>query len=59
VEKLGGASVQFAQQALRGDVLLATAKVKVGCVDPATMLPRSIPRTAADKMRAARPHHPD
>jgi acyl-CoA thioester hydrolase len=59
VEKLGGASVQFAQQALRGEVLLATANVKVGCVDPTTMRPRSIPDTAADKMRAARPHHLD
>jgi acyl-CoA thioester hydrolase len=53
VEKLGRASVQFAQQAWRGDTLLASAGVKVGCVDAATMRPRSIPDIAADKMRAA------
>nr|WP_314543653.1 tol-pal system-associated acyl-CoA thioesterase [uncultured Massilia sp.] len=53
VEKLGRASVQFAQQAWRGDTLLATADVKVGCVDAATMRPRSLPDLAAAKMRAA------
>jgi acyl-CoA thioester hydrolase len=53
VEKLGRASVQFAQQAWRGDTLLSTANVKVGCVDTATMRPRSLPGLAAAKMRAA------
>lgn len=53
IEKLGRASVQFAQQAWRGDTLLASAAVKVGCVDAATLRPRSIPDIAADKMRAA------
>jgi len=53
VEKLGRASVQFAQQAWKGDVLLTSASVKVGCVDLATMRPRSLPDHAADKMRAA------
>lgn len=53
VEKLGRASVQFAQQAWRGDTLLATADVKVGCVDTATMRPRPLPDLAAAKMRAA------
>lgn len=53
VEKLGRASVQFAQQAWRGDTLLATADVKVGCVDAATMRPRPLPDLAAAKMRAA------
>jgi acyl-CoA thioester hydrolase len=52
VEKLGRASVQFAQQAWRGDTLLSTANVKVGCVDAQTMRPRSIPDAAAVKMRA-------
>jgi acyl-CoA thioester hydrolase len=52
VEKLGRASVQFAQQAWRGDTLLSTASVKVGCVDAQTMRPRSIPDAAAAKMRA-------
>jgi acyl-CoA thioester hydrolase len=53
IEKLGRASVQFRQQAWRGDALLASAAVKVGCVDALTMRPRSIPDHAADKMRAA------
>jgi len=53
VEKLGRASVQFAQQAWRGDTLLSSAAVKVGCVDAVTMRPRSLPDLAAAKMRAA------
>jgi len=53
VEKLGRASVQFAQQAWRGDTLLSSADVKVGCIDAATMRPRSLPDLAAAKMRAA------
>lgn len=53
VEKLGRASVQFAQQAWRGDTLLSTANVKVGCVDAKTMRPRSLPASAAARMQAA------
>jgi len=53
VEKLGRASVQFVQKAYRGDVLLAEASVKVGCVDLASVRPRSLPSHVADKMRAA------
>jgi acyl-CoA thioester hydrolase len=53
VEKLGRASVQFAQQAWRGETLLTSAIVKVGCVDIASMRPRSLPEHVADKMRAA------
>lgn len=53
VEKLGRASVQFAQEAWRGDLLLNSASVKVGCVDTATMRPRSLPEHVAAKMRAA------
>ena len=53
IEKLGRASVQFTQQAWRGEVLLASASVKVGCVDAATLRPRSLPPATADKMRAA------
>jgi acyl-CoA thioester hydrolase len=53
VGKLGRASVQFDQQAWRGDILLVTANVKVGCVDAATMRPRAVPDFAAAKMRAA------
>jgi acyl-CoA thioester hydrolase len=53
VEKLGRASVQFSQQAWRGDALLASADVKVACVDAATMRPCPLPDDAAAKMRAA------
>lgn len=53
VEKLGRASVVFAQQAWRGDTLLSSADVKIGCIDMATMRPRAIPEPAAAKMRAA------
>jgi acyl-CoA thioester hydrolase len=53
VEKLGRASVQFAQQAWRGEQLLTSASVKVGCVDAATMRPRSLPDASAAKMRSA------
>jgi len=53
IEKLGRASVQFVQKAYKGDLLLVEASVKVGCVDIATVRPRSLPGDVADKMRAA------
>jgi acyl-CoA thioester hydrolase len=53
IEKLGRASVQFAQKAWKGERLLVEAQVKVGCVDIATVRPRSLPGDVADKMRAA------
>ena len=53
IEKLGKASVQFVQQAWRGDVLLCSAQVKVGCVDAATLRPRPLPPATAAKMLAA------
>ena len=52
IAKLGRASVQFVQQAYCGERLLAAADVKVGCVDIATMRPRSLPSDVADRMRA-------
>ena len=53
IEKLGHASIQFAQQAWHGDTLLASAQVRVGCVDAHTLRPRPVPPSAADKMRPA------
>ena len=53
IEKLGRASIQFVQQAWRGDTLLASAQVKVGCVDSRTLRPRSLPPATAAKMRPA------
>ena len=52
IEKLGRASVRFVQQAWRGEQLLTSANVKVGCVDAATMRPRSLPDAAAARMRS-------
>jgi acyl-CoA thioester hydrolase len=43
VVEQGHASLQMAQQAWRGDTLLAEARVRVGCVDGASMRPRRIP----------------
>jgi acyl-CoA thioester hydrolase len=53
IEKLGRASVQFVQQASRGPALLASARVKVGCIDRAALKPRPLPDAVAAKMRAA------
>ncbi len=53
VEKLGRASVQFIQQAWRGDVMLTSASVKVGCVDSSTLRPRALPDAVSDKLRSA------
>lgn len=52
ITKLGRASVLFSQQALRGQQLLASAHVKVGCVDLTSLRARAIPDDAAAKMRA-------
>jgi acyl-CoA thioester hydrolase len=52
IEKLGRATVHFLQQAWRGEQLLSSASVKVGCVDAATMRPHSLPDAVAAKMRA-------
>jgi acyl-CoA thioester hydrolase len=53
IDKLGRASIHFLQQAWRGEQLLTTAKVKVGCVDAATMRPRPLPDPVAVRIRAA------
>jgi acyl-CoA thioester hydrolase len=53
IEKLGRASVQFVQQAACGAALLASARVKVGCVDRAALRPRCLPDDVAAKMRGA------
>ncbi|MEI6000179.1 tol-pal system-associated acyl-CoA thioesterase [Paraburkholderia bengalensis] len=43
IERLGRASVDFAQEAWRGDTLLATGSIRVGCVDSQSMKPAAIP----------------
>ena len=50
IEKLGRASLCFIQQAWHGELLLNTARVKVGCVDSA-LRPRAVPSVVADRIR--------
>lgn len=53
IEKLGRASVEFVQEAWCANVLLASARVKTGCVDRTTLRPRALPDSVAQVMRAA------
>lgn len=54
VEKIGRASVQFFQQAWRrngeADELLASGRIKVGCVDLANFRPSEIPKHVLDSI---------
>ena len=43
VSERGKASITLAQQAWRGDVLLAEATVRIGCVSASALRPRRIP----------------
>ena len=43
IERLGKASVQFLQEAWRGDTLLATGQIRVGCVSMDGLRPVAIP----------------
>ena len=43
--EVGGATMLIAQQALRGGELLAEGRIRIGCVDAATLRPRRIPFT--------------
>ena len=55
VERLGRASVQFVQEAwrVRGEdlQLLASGRIKVGCVDTATFRPSPIPDEVLDRIK--------
>lgn len=55
VERLGRASVSFLQQAWRIDgdnrQLLATGRIKVGCVDTGNFRPVEIPQLVLDKIK--------
>lgn len=50
LEKLGRASVDFMQEAWRGDTLLATGKIRVACVNGAEMRPAAIPDHVFDAL---------
>jgi acyl-CoA thioester hydrolase len=56
VRRLGRASIQFAQQALRVDgdqeTLLVSGDIKVGCIDSRTLRPCPIPDTVSMKLNA-------
>jgi acyl-CoA thioester hydrolase len=43
LQRLGSASMQLAQQAWRGDTLVAEGEIRIGCVDDGTFRPRRIP----------------
>jgi acyl-CoA thioester hydrolase len=43
IERLGRASVEFEQQAWRGDVLLASGSIRVGCVKRDGLAPAALP----------------
>ena len=43
IERLGRASVDFAQEAWRDGTLLATGSIRVGCVDRIALRPAAIP----------------
>ena len=43
LQHAGQASMTIAQQALRGEVLLAEGEIRIGCVDSGTFRPRRIP----------------
>lgn len=56
VERLGRASVEFVQEALRVNAagtphVLATGRIKVGCVDTATFRPCPIPGEVLERIK--------
>jgi acyl-CoA thioester hydrolase len=51
VERAGRASVEFLQQAWRGETLLASGRVRVGCVDLDDLRPQAIPPEMMEKIR--------
>lgn len=53
MERVGPASVQFAQEGWRGDVLLASGTIRVGCVDRLTFRTTPIPAPVLATIKAA------
>ncbi|MFB9122745.1 tol-pal system-associated acyl-CoA thioesterase [Paraburkholderia dipogonis] len=51
IERLGRASVDFAQEAWRDGTLLATGSIRVGCVDRIALRPAAIPPPVLDALR--------
>lgn len=53
MERVGGASIQFIQEAWRGEHLLVSGTIRVGCVDRATFRPTPIPAPVLTLIKAA------
>jgi acyl-CoA thioester hydrolase len=51
IERLGKASVEFVQEARRGDAMLAIGTIRVGCVDLATLRPVALPVSVSEALR--------
>ncbi|MEX3931354.1 tol-pal system-associated acyl-CoA thioesterase [Paraburkholderia phymatum] len=51
IERIGRASVDFAQEAWRDETLLATGTIRVGCVDSTAMKPAAIPPPVLTALR--------
>ncbi len=49
--RVGRASVDFTQQAWRGDTLLATGAIRVGCVDQTALRPAPVPAPVLAALR--------
>jgi acyl-CoA thioester hydrolase len=59
ITKLGRASVDFMQEAWRGETLLATGNIRVACVEGVTMRPAAIPDPVHDALRRGPRGGPD
>lgn len=53
MERVGGASVHFLQEAWRGEQLLVSGTIRVGCVDRTTFRPTPIPAPVLTLIKAA------
>ncbi len=53
IERLGRASVEFVQEARRGEVVLAAGTIRVGCVEHGTLRPAALPQSVSDALRRA------
>ncbi|UDM51284.1 tol-pal system-associated acyl-CoA thioesterase [Cupriavidus sp. MP-37] len=54
IDRVGPASVQFTQEAWRGEQMLATGAIRVGCVDKSTFRPAPIPDPVLATIKSAR-----
>lgn len=53
VEAQGSASMVLLQEAWRGETLLAEGRIRIGCVDAATLKPRRIPAPVVEAVLTA------